>query len=125
MTFWVHRAIGAKPGEPWLNASDFDPPLQPPISGKGYPVFYVEIDGFRFEFASLAELSVCIETLGQKLLPRTIDLSRQRGTALGPNGHWLSRLPAEVKPWKYRQPAVEYLGRALAAFEREIERETA
>lgn len=116
MTYWVHREVD---GKSWYDAEVFDPPRQKAVPGRGYPVFKVELDGFTFEFASLAEIRVCIKTLQEKLLPRTIDLSRERGTTLGPNSHWLSRLPADVMPWRYRKKAVTYLGKALVVFERE------
>lgn len=35
------------------------------------------------------------------------------------NQHWLSRLPARVKPYKYRLKAAAYLRRARARFARE------
>jgi hypothetical protein len=116
MTFWVHREVG---DGPWYEADDFDPPRQPAVPGRGYPVFRVEIDGFTFEFASLAEVRVCIDILGKKLLPRTLDLSRVRSPKKGPNSHWLSRLPAKVKTWRYREAAVIYLRKALESFEKE------
>ena len=114
MTFWVHREVD---GKPWYEAEVFDPPRQAVVPGQGYPVFKVECDGFIFEFSSLDEIRVCIETLEKKLLPRTIDLSRERGTRKGPNSHWLSRLPGHVKPWRYRETAVAYLRKALMAFQ--------
>jgi len=86
-------------------------------------VFKVEIDGFTFVFTSSAEIRACIDTLGKKLLPRTIDLANEVYTwdcKAGPNTHWLARLPKEVKPWKYREKAVGYLHKALDDFEREI-----
>ncbi|MCA9727561.1 MAG: hypothetical protein KC729_07750, partial [Candidatus Eisenbacteria bacterium] len=110
---WVHRETD---GRPWHEAEVFDPPRPAPIPGRGYAVYKVEVDGFVFEFASLAELRVCIETLSQKLLPRPLDLSRGRG--MGPNSHWLSRLPAEVKSWRFRVKAVSYLRRAQEGFDR-------
>ncbi len=117
MTYWVHREVD---GKPWYDSEAFDPPRQAAIPGRGYPVFNVECDGFTFEFSSLAEMRVCIETLAQKLLPRTIDLARERGTAKGPNSHWLSRLPGRVKSWRYREKAVAYLCEALNAFAQDI-----
>lgn len=120
MTFWVHRAVGDV--EVWSDATDFDPPRQLPVPGKGYPVFNVEIDGFTFVFASLAEIEDCIRILDCKLLPRTTDLSKARGTPQGPNSHWLSRLPARTKSWKYREKAVTYLREALESFEATIAR---
>jgi hypothetical protein len=117
LTFWVHRAVG---DAPWYESQEFEPPRQPVVPGRGYPLFKVECDGFTFEFASLCEIRACIETLAKKVLPRTIDLSRERGTAKGPNSHWLSRLPANVKSWKYREKAVVCLGEALAEFEKAV-----
>ncbi len=117
MTFWVHREVG---GKPWYDAEEFDPPRQAAVAGRGYPVFMVECDGFTFEFASLDEIRVCISTLTQKLLPRTIELTRERGIGLRPNSHWLSRLPARIKPWRFREKAVAYLHRALKDFQEAV-----
>ena len=114
MTYWVHREVD---GKPWYDAEDFDPPRQKVAPGRGYPVFKAEIDGFTFEFASLPEIRACIDTLGEKLLPTSLKLTRKRGSARGPNTHWLSRLPKDVKSWRYREKAVTYLRKALADFE--------
>lgn len=113
MTFWVHRRSQADP-------ETSDPPRQPVIPGRGYPVFKIELDGFTFEFASLAEIHACIDTFEKKLLPRTLDLSRKHGSGAGPNSHWLSRLPKEVKSWKYREKAVAYFQRVLDDFEQQV-----
>lgn len=114
MTSWVHRSVD---GKAWFEARAFDPPRQTAVTGMGYPVFKVELDAFTFEFSSIAEINVCIETLAKRVLPRPIDLCRDLGTSSGPNSHWLSRLPAGVKSWKYRQKAVAYLRKALKTFE--------
>ncbi len=102
MTFWVR---------------DRPPPALVP--GKGYPLFHVEYDGMEFHFATLAELDVCAETLGGKLLPSG---ERLRLDGVGPNSHWLSRLPAFVKPWSFREPAAAYLRTARVELERETAR---
>lgn len=115
MTFWVHRPrenVGN-----WSQAQTFDPPLPPYEPGEGYPLYHVEFDGFTFDFISLDEIRHCIEILSNPLLPRSIDLSNARGSDHGPNSHWLSRLPAKVKPWRYREGAVRYLRQALSDFE--------
>ena len=114
MTSWVHLSVD---GKPWFEAQTFDPPRQTAVPGKGFPVFKVEFDAFTFEFSSIAEITVCIETLSKRVLPRPIELCRDLGTKTGPNSHWLSRLPANVKSWKYRQKAVAYLRKALKRFE--------
>jgi hypothetical protein len=117
MTYWVHREVGRKP---WYQSTVFDPPFEPVVLGKGFAVMFVDFDGFTFVFASLAELRVAIEVLGRKLLPTTARLSAERGGGVGPNQHWLSRLPAAVMPWRYRDRAVSYLKKSLSEFEREL-----
>ena len=116
MTFWVHRPVV---GKHFTEAEVFEPPLPAVVGGKGYPLFWVEVDGFTFQFASLAELNVCITTLGQRHLPTTRRLSQEHGGA-GPNGHWLSRLPGWTKSWRYRERAVAYMERALLDFSEQL-----
>jgi hypothetical protein len=119
MTYWVHREVD---GKPWYQSAVHDPPLEPAIPAKGFPLLFVEFGDFTFVFASLAEVRVAIEVLGQKLLPATLRLTADRGGGVGPNQHWLSRLPGHVTSWRYREPAVAYLVKALGEFERELGR---
>lgn len=98
MTFWVH-GDGARPQD------RVEPPKAVP--GRGYARYFVEFDGVEFEFASLDEVRVCTAVLGQRVLPTTTSLSAH--SSVGPNGHWLSRLPARAKPWRYRRRATAYL----------------
>src|SRR5438309_1269919 len=79
MTFWVHVETDRKP---WCHARAFNPPAPKPVAGKGYPYYYVEVDGLTFEFASLHELDVCVATLSQKMLPST-EAACQRALILG------------------------------------------
>jgi hypothetical protein len=116
MTFWVHIEAG---GKPWCEAESFNPPAPKPVPGRGWPVFLVEFDGFTFRFASLAELDVCVATLSRKVLPSTRRLSAERGTRVGPNSHWLSRLPRGTKSWRYREKAIRYLVEARQDFVRQ------
>ena len=108
MTYWVHVPSPTDP-------TDERPPLPLAIPDKGFPYYFVEVDGFTFQFASLDEMRVCIETLGKKLLPNTLRLARDRGG--DPREHWLRKMPDETKPWRYREKAVKYLARALQEFE--------
>ena len=117
LSYWVHVESD---GRPWHAAAEFDPPLPRPVPGQGFARYYIEFDGCTFEFASLDELRTCIATLRQKLLPTTIRLSQDRGGEMGPNSHWLSRLPAKTKPWRYRERAVAYMEKSLAHFQREV-----
>jgi hypothetical protein len=111
MTFWVHAPSQDDPAK-------LNPPAPPRISGKGFPVYYVEVDGFTFPFASLDEIRVCIDVLGEKLLPNTLRLAQDRGG--DPDQHWLRKMPDETKPWRYRQKAVKYLEKALREFEKQL-----
>ena len=113
MTFWVHIASGSDPAA-------LTPRVPAWVPGKGYPVFHVEVDGFTFQFASLDEMRVCIETLGKRLLPNTLRLAQERGG--DPDEHWLRKMPDETKPWRYREKAVKYLTKTFREFEKELER---
>jgi len=101
MTYWVHRS------EPGLR----------PVPGRGWPTFFVEIGAVTFQFASLEELDECVETLARRVLPRPSTLAAKRGPGHGhANQHWLSRLPAVAKRWRYREVAVSYLQQARSQF---------
>lgn len=115
MSFWVHIEAD---GKPWHAAEEFSPPPPGPVPGRGYPHFFVEVDGFTFEFASLAELDVCLCTLCQKNLPATSRETQTRGT--GPSPHWLNRLPTGVHSWRYREKAVKVLREAREHFRGEV-----
>jgi hypothetical protein len=121
MTPWVHYAAD---GGPWYAATVYDPPSPGPVGGKGYPLYFVEVDGFTFEFASLHELAACAEVLTRKVLPATY-LVEYKGQPFYSNTHWLSRLPAKTKTWRYRERAVRALAQARAAFTRELGHEYA
>ncbi len=112
MSFWVHRPVD---GTSWARSEEFDPTTPSVVPGKGYPVYFVEFDGFVFKFSSLAEINVCIDTLGQKNLPNVHPECEKRG--VGPVSHWLNRLPAHVLPWKYREKAVKYLAECRDHFQ--------
>jgi len=121
LSYWVHRQ---PPGEVWVDATRLEPPPPGPVPGRGYPVLLVEVRGFAFSFASLEEMDHCIEVLGQRHLPSTTRLARERepdwewGRA---NRHWLSRLPGRVKAWRFREEAVRALARARKAFAEELD----
>jgi hypothetical protein len=112
MTSWVHVPTPSDP-------TQLIPPVPGRIPGQGFAIYFVEVDGFTFQFASLEELRVCIDVLGKRLLPNTLMLAKQRGG--DPDQHWLRKMPDETKPWRYREKAVKYLARALMDFEREHE----
>ena len=115
MTVWVHR--GQK-GKHWFEnkAEAYSPPLPKPVPGMGYANYYVEIDGTTFQFSSLVEMAELIRVFSMKNMPTSTRLSRDVSEKGGPNSHWLSRLPAETKAWKYREKAVKQLKKARKEF---------
>jgi hypothetical protein len=70
-------------------------------SWQGSQVYYVEVDGSTFQFASLDEVQVCIDVIGKKFLPNTLRLAQNRGG--DPDQNWLRMMPDETKPWRYRE----------------------
>lgn len=108
MTLWVHRRLGPGPSLVPDPAGREAPPLPAPVAGRGYAVIEVEFDGCCFVFASLAELALFREIMGRPLLPRPQTLDRAMVGRYA-NSHWLSRLPARAKPWRYRRRLAHYL----------------
>lgn len=104
--YWVHIPIPDNEGE-------YTPPAPKPIPGRGYAILQVPFGTHVLEFCSAAHLQHYIDVLSQKLLPTTTQLSEQRGSGAGPNGYWLSRLPAELKPYSKRLLLVKKLKAAL------------
>ncbi len=113
MTFWVHHKIDREAG---FDVANFDPPLSGVIGGKGYPLLRIQFMGVELMFSSIAEIEQAIEILGAKNLPTTFSLSQKRNTTVGPNGHWLSRLPARIKPWKKRERLLPSLYKSKELF---------
>ncbi len=106
MAYWVHIEQG---NEPWRDARDFLPPAPKAEGRKGFPVLCVEVAGMTFRFSSRDQLLECIRVLALKPLPTTRRLSALRGSDFGPNGHWFSRLPGNVKSPKVRAQVVRCL----------------
>jgi hypothetical protein len=100
MAYWVH--IPTSEG-----ANTFEPPAPLAIAKQGYPFLRFEYDIHELIFSSPAQLNHMIEVLSTKPLPSSARLSA--GRQAGPNGHWLSRLPAELKSPKGREQLVKHL----------------
>lgn len=102
IAYWVHIPT----------STDFNiyiPRAPKNIPHKGYAVLRVNFTGYELQFSSPEQLEHCIEILSRKPLPNSKTLSARRGGTVGPNGHWLSRLPAKLKSPKKRFRLVEYL----------------
>jgi len=107
VAFWVHVPDADAPGQ-WIPAA----PVK--IPHKGFAMLHVEIGPHDLVFSSPAQLAHCIEVLSTKPLPTSRQLSAGRGGTVGPNGHWLSRLPAELKAPRKRVQVVATLRAAHA-----------
>lgn len=113
IAFWVHAALE---GKNWYQAEVYDPPAPRPVPHRGYAIYCVEIGPHVLRFSSPEQLTHCIEVLGANPMPRPSQLSQVRGTLKGPNSHWLSRLPVEIKSPRKRPRVVEALQLAAASF---------
>lgn len=102
MAFWVHIPV-AGTRDQWV------PPKPSAVPHKGYPVLRVELGQHELQFSAPAQIAHCIEVLSTKPLPTSKQLSSRRSALVGPNGHWLSRLPAELKAPRKREKVVEAL----------------
>ena len=110
LSFWVHRNLD---GESWLRATRYEPGLPKPVPARGFPILIVDVAGVELRFSSVEEVEHFLAVVGQKNMPTPSRLSRQRHTSHGPNAHWLSRLPAELKPWRKREKLVPIVQSAL------------
>ncbi len=108
MAYWVHVPDTEIAGA-WV------PPAPRPVPHKGFPALRVEVGEHELVFTSPAQLAHCIEVLAATPMPTSRQLSSKRGTGVGPNGHWLSRLPAALKSPRGRGPLVAILRAAYAA----------
>jgi hypothetical protein len=102
LAFWVHVPV---PESPAL----FDPPAPTQVPHSGFKFLRFEFDKYELVFSTPAQLEHFIAVMAKKPLPTSRQLSSKRGLAVGPNGHWLSRLPAELKSPKTRFILVQHL----------------
>lgn len=113
LTFWVQiqKLEGGA-----FDVNSFEPPLSKVIGGKGFSELKVNFLGVDFRFSSVHELAHFISVMEKRNLPTTMSLSLKRNAGIGPNGHWLSRLPSRLKPWRQRVRLVKLLKIAKADF---------
>ena len=114
LSFWVHRHLDEDVA--WVSSRTFDPPLPKPVPALGWPMLKVEFNGLELYFASAQELHHFMRVISQNPMPTSTQLSKMRGTTLGPNQHWLSRLPAKAKSAKMRKVLFEYLVKIAPEF---------
>ena len=106
LAFWVHREV---PIGNWSNSTSYQPAAPRAHGRKGYPFLVVDFGRETLEFSSPDQLSHFVEVLSMNPLPTSRRLSALRGGTAGPNGHWLSRLPASLKSAKRRAQLVAAL----------------
>jgi hypothetical protein len=88
-----------------------------------YPLYFVRVCGFTFQFHSLEQLKVCLEFFSKKVRPS----SRIRFTEADKQIHWLhwkcqrwfERLPMQLLEERRRVRIVPALKKALAQFRKE------
>ena len=102
---WVHLPDAAHPGK-------FVPPAPNPVPRKGYWWLHVAFGEHVLVFSSAAQLDHYIDILSKTAMPTSRQLSVASGRLNGPNQHWLSRLPGELKSPRTRQQLVKVLVRA-------------
>ena len=90
LAFWVHVPVAG-------SRTDYEPPAPTAIQHRGFPVLHVNVAGVDLWFSSRAQLDHFIEVMETKPRPTSRQLSERRGSTVGPNAHWLSRLPATLK----------------------------
>jgi hypothetical protein len=103
MAYWVHLE---QDGLSFSDARTYEPPAPAHVSRKGYPVLCIEFGKTVLRFSSGAQIDEFIEIMSRKPLPPSSRLARLRGAGTGPNTHWLSRLPSELKVPKMRRVVV-------------------
>ena len=103
LSFWVHKHLD---NDLWSLASKFDPSLPKDLPLKGFPVLLVDALGIELRFSSIEEVEHFLEVISMKNMPTPLQLTKQRNAGYGPNGHWLSRLPAKLKPWSKREKII-------------------
>jgi len=102
LAFWVHVPVAG-------SETDCVPPAPIPVLHKGFVFLHVEAADVDLQFSSLAQLNHFIEVMETKPLPTSRQLSRKRALPIGPNSHWVSRLPAKLKAPREREKLVDKL----------------
>ena len=102
LAYWVHIPVSE-------SGTEFIPPAPQLVPHKGFCFLRVELGKEELVFSSPAQLDHFVEVLAKKPLPTSRQLAAARGTGAGPNGHWLSRLPRELKSPSKRIMVVRHL----------------
>lgn len=112
LSFWVHKHLDA---DSWPGATKFEPDLPRAVPAKGYPVLMIDVPGVELRFSSTEEVAHFLDIISRRNMPTSMQLAAGRKTGNGPNGHWLSRLPARLKSWRKRQQMISIVQDGLSA----------
>jgi hypothetical protein len=102
LAFWVHVPVAG-------SNTECAPSAPVEVLHKGFMILHVDAADVDLQFSSLAQLDHFIEVMEAKPLPTSRQLSKKRESPVGPNSHWLSRLPAKLKAPKERTKLVSRL----------------
>jgi hypothetical protein len=90
-----------------------------------YPVYFVRVCGFTFEFHSIRQLKVCLEFFSQKVRPSSMirfsEADRKIHWLHWVCQRWFERLPMQLLEERRRVRIVPALRQALTKFKREAE----
>jgi len=106
MAFWVHTRDEV--------SGQWAPPIPKDVPHRGYPVLRVEWGQHELQFSAPGQLAHFIEVLSTKPLPTSRTLSARKGAQVGPNQHWLSRLPSALKSPRTREKSVDSMKRVYS-----------
>jgi hypothetical protein len=88
-----------------------------------YPVYFVRVCGFTFEFHSIEQIAVCLRFFSQKVRPSSMirfsQADRQIQWLHWAAQRWFERLPMQLLEERRRVRIVPALRQALAKFKRE------
>jgi hypothetical protein len=102
LAFWVHVPVAG-------SETECEPPAPAEVPHLGYQTLWIQFERYELQFSAPAQLDHFIEVLSSRPMPTSRQLSARRGLPVGPNGHWLSRLPAELKSPRKREKLVNVL----------------
>ncbi|MGS5084967.1 hypothetical protein ACVC7V_00505 [Hydrogenophaga sp. A37] len=100
MAFWVHTRADD-------GSNEWSPPVPMEVQHKGFPVLRVDWGQHELQFSAPGQLAHFIDVLSTKPLPTSKILSARKNAPVGPNGHWLSRLPGDLKSPRTREKLVD------------------
>jgi hypothetical protein len=90
-----------------------------------YPVYFVRVCGFTFEFHSIEQIDACLKFFSQKVRPSSMihfsKSDRQMHWLHWVTQRWFERLPMQLLEERRRVRIVPALKQALAKFKSEVD----